>query len=817
MSYPSWASTHSRSINHLPVVSSIARLLLFLHTTAASCRRPHPLYRRRLAKGTPRDKGIFTPHPWRILAGRYTIRGEFTVTVTVNDIAIVLKAQYLARPMVRLLDFLGALLWVAGLLLLVAWAVHAFGGRPQITIPFFEPELRFAISERGYAMSKVSQEGHLILWEVPATAFEPLISLSALITSAIILGRDKLRSWLSTRELQTVQQISPILAKRNRHAMLVKLKTIWIDGFLKKSLANELHIELDFTDYPDGVSLPLPVNTFYQELAHTPQPLPTGTRISIIFDQVGGELLILGAPGSGKTTLVLELLYTLLQRAKRDEMHPIPVVFPISTWAAERKPLKEWLIDQLNIIYDVPKNVGQGWIAENELLPLLDGLDEVGVDHREECLEAINEYRQKEAGLSPIVVTSRIADYEVLIGKLRLRGAVLVRPLSHQQVDSYLVKVGAPLKQIRTTLDSNPEFLELLNTPLMLSIVTQGFQYTSLNLMHVNGSDNDRKKWLWNEYLKHMLSRRESGKVAAAQETGKVLSWLARKLISHEQTVFFIEDMQPEWLPVNQRWLVTRGLAWIVTVFAMTTWGVYISSDVEWSKEAWQNVFSEAMMFVYACLLFFAFAYSSRIKRTEVVRWHWLGTISYGSALIFLPLLMQVKPPYSSFALFYIALLIGAITQSQRRGEVLRVGDLQIQDVEERRVPNQGIRLSMRNALVFGLGTLSVALVSGYLFRAGNTFSTMAGVIVISLLPTLYFGGRAVLQHFLLRYLLFQNQSLRFFNLSALLDDFVRIGFLQRIGGGYIFIHRLLMEHFAAMTDEDIERIAGEVEKKRGK
>ena len=46
------------------------------------------------------------------------------------------------------------------------------------------------------------------------------------------------------------------------------------------------------------------------------------------------SLLILGAPGSGKTTLLLELARDLLTRATHDPTHPIPVVFPLSTWAA---------------------------------------------------------------------------------------------------------------------------------------------------------------------------------------------------------------------------------------------------------------------------------------------------------------------------------------------------------------------------------------------------------------------------------------------------------------------------------------------------
>ena len=65
-------------------------------------------------------------------------------------------------------------------------------------------------------------------------------------------------------------------------------------------------------------------------------------------------LLILGAPGrAGKTTLLLELARDLLtRRAGDDPTHPIPVVFPLSTWSETRKPLDQWLVDELNLRYD---------------------------------------------------------------------------------------------------------------------------------------------------------------------------------------------------------------------------------------------------------------------------------------------------------------------------------------------------------------------------------------------------------------------------------------------------------------------------------
>lgn len=39
--------------------------------------------------------------------------------------------------------------------------------------------------------------------------------------------------------------------------------------------------------------------------------------------------------------------------------------------------------------------------------------------------------------------------------------------------------------------------------------------------------------------------------------------------------------------------------------------------------------------------------------------------------------------------------------------------------------------------------------------------------------------------------------------------------FLRKIGGGYIFIHRYLMEYFASLTPGDIERLSKEIETKK--
>ena len=113
-----------------------------------------------------------------------------------------------------------------------------------------------------------------------------------------------------------------------------------------------------------------------------------------IFDAIGmgRSLLILGAPGSGKTTMLLELARQLIERARQDISEPIPVVLNLASWAG-KSPLAEWIEQELNNTYSIPKKNARDWSKGNKLLLLLDGLDEVSNAERTKCVEAINQFR----------------------------------------------------------------------------------------------------------------------------------------------------------------------------------------------------------------------------------------------------------------------------------------------------------------------------------------------------------------------------------------------------------------------------------------
>jgi hypothetical protein len=146
---------------------------------------------------------------------------------------------------------------------------------------------------------------------------------------------------------------------------------------------------------------------------------------------------------------------------------------------------------------------------------------------------------------------------------------------------------------------------------------------------------------------------------------------------------------------------------------------------------------------------------------------------------------------------------------------------LTAQEIADRTVPNQGVRRSLRGALLFGViyglgGWLIFFLVGELLFgliyalggdpTLGVVFGVLFGVIlgpVGGLIAGLAFGlrkgGLAWLQHYILRLLLYKNGLLpwRDRDLIAFLDGASDRILLRRVGGGYTFVHRLLQEHFA--------------------
>ncbi|HZR44582.1 MAG TPA: protein kinase [Ktedonobacteraceae bacterium] len=332
---------------------------------------------------------------------------------------------------------------------------------------------------------------------------------------------------------------------RNRQRMLQKVRAFWVNGVLKQSLHGASFITLGLDERPDVVTNPWPT-TLHKSEQQT-RSLAPGTSITEIYDQAGGELLLLGEAGSGKTTLLLELARHLLERAEKSDSAPIPVVFLLSSWAEKQLPLDQWLIEELSSKYQVPRPLGEIWVRTEMLLPLLDGLDEVPANARPACIVAINAYK-KEHGLSPLVVCSRLTEYLLFTSRMHLRGAVVVRPLTMKQIEGYLHSAGTKFDIIYQMLCEDLMLQRLVTTPLMLNIITLAYQDKSPEDLLVMYSSLGRYQRILSTYVEQMLHRHSTTAPYRPQKLIDWLSYLARELQQHGQRVFYIEQLQPGWI-----------------------------------------------------------------------------------------------------------------------------------------------------------------------------------------------------------------------------------------------------------------------------
>jgi len=336
--------------------------------------------------------------------------------------------------------------------------------------------------------------------------------------------------------------------RSNREILIDVVQNNWIEGVLNDAL-RDAQIQIPIETAPERVERPsgyqLPVNLVLNDgnsrdnIKHTPDILLK------TFHDTGEQLLILGEPGSGKTVLLLQLAERLLEEAKQG--NPIPVVLNLSSWAEKRESIHDWLIERLKIEYGVSKKLAESWIAGDSIIYLLDGFDEVAEEHREACLNELNQFITVERQL---VICSRIKEYEALAKPLKTQFAIEVQALPEEEFKQ-LLRNNIPMvaNDIISFIDEDTEVKKEINKPLFINILINTYADSGQFLVEdVQGDMIDKvRETVIAPYITRQL-RNVDNPPYKNENTRRYLSWISYNLFERKQSIFYVEMLQPYWL-----------------------------------------------------------------------------------------------------------------------------------------------------------------------------------------------------------------------------------------------------------------------------
>jgi hypothetical protein len=457
-----------------------------------------------------------------------------------------------------------------------------------------------------------------------------------------------------------------------------------------------------------------------------------------------------------------------------------------------------------------------------------------------------------------MVVCSRIADYQVLSNRLQLRGAIYIRSLTPEQVNQYLDNAGEQLGAVKTLLTEDTTLQELAKSPLTLSIMTLAYQGKKVEEILQTGSVEARREHLFDAYIKRMFSHEKSGKPKEYkspyqnQQAKSWLTWLAQRMKQESESVFLIEQMQPTWLQTKAQNRLYRFGSMLVggLLIVLILWPIYAWDPLFNSFSFPFNSFSfpkgqliNALRWGVLLGLIFGWG-KAEIKTFETLTWPWKKTrkdLFDGliSGLKWGLLFSLVLGPIYGFlrgsegSPFYLGTVFAnygtelpglkwGIGYGLSLGMSLGltfglINAIKGSEIETKTIPNQGIWRSAMNVGVTGLiawlifvptywfnRLLIIIFYKGLIFNVSawgesSLFDLITPGLRWGLLLGLIFGGGlACIRHFTLRFILHRNNYIPW-NYARFLDYASDRIFLQKVGGGYIFVHRMLLEHFARM------------------
>ena len=571
-------------------------------------------------------------------------------------------------------------------------------------------------------------------------------------------------------------------------------------------------------------------------IAQSSQLLPPEAVMGQVFDQCSGRLLILGEPGAGKTTSLLDLALELVERAENDPQQRIPVIVDLSDWqpilsrltsrwirltkqnfldSSEQVPgwsIANWLSRKVRERYGVPPRQIKQWLEEKRLVPLLDGLDEVAPEYEQDCVRAINLWLDSDWRPRQVAICCRREPYETYPEKLKLDGAVYLQDLTDEQIQVFLTEANRD--ELRESFIADKNLLALIRRPLLLSMAVIAYKELRLVQWQRATSTGDRLNLLLDAYVRQMLTQDtlsrtyRNRKPPSQEQSRKWLENLALQLLQDSETDFWIEQIYTTWLST----LLQKSL---FVVFALVVWGIlttiasfgFFPTLYFWAKSFG---FINLRWIELGSILWFGFVLGSVYSlKIGISVWRDFSyTELINKAVRNLLLILQLEETSRKLSSWLNTLIPSRANtlKTDKMVELTKINwGLTLQElifgVDPVSALNQGIENLIQNLNLIILIFVPTHTLLACIVRNSVSYAFISANILISscmalLLWIIWGGGEAYINHFLVRFCLHVTRSVPW-NYARFLNYATERLLLQRTGGSYRFMHDLFRQSFA--------------------
>ncbi|MDQ2709027.1 MAG: hypothetical protein M3Z25_15945 [Actinomycetota bacterium] len=391
----------------------------------------------------------------------------------------------------------------------------------------------------------------------------------------------------------------------------------------------------DLTAALDGPFTPLPGLT-----AVTERQLRDGGGRRELFEVyaglASGRVVVVGAPGSGKSgSAVLLLLDALEHRERVNDIErarvPVPVLFTVHGWDPTTCSVQDWLAAHLAATYPLFQRRGgqaeaAALVAAGAIALIFDGFDEMDQAARPAALQALSDAPFR------VVVLTRSQEMVDAAGAAWLAGAAALRlhDVTGPEGAEYLQRARtgpspSGWSQLLTHLREHPDSVLTrgMSTPLALTLVRDtyrvGDDVSELLTTSRCGSADDLERHLIARVLPDAYTPRPGRpkpRYSLPQAT-QTLSFIARQM-NHDDTRDLAWWHIPRWAPTLPRILISMfagGLAGgFLTALAFGIWVLLynFSKGLSWDSSAPGAVFSDmqlGLIFGFGIGLPFGFRY----------------------------------------------------------------------------------------------------------------------------------------------------------------------------------------------------------------